>query len=55
MLRQMYDEVGFPWRKMAVEEALLGYPVSMYAILESRTSMCCKVKGKSEEMSDSGG
>lgn len=55
MLRQMYDDVGFPWRKTAVVAASLVLLVSMYAIFESRTSMLWRVKGKSEETLDSGG
>jgi hypothetical protein len=53
----MNEEVGLPCRKIAVvaEDELARAPVSMYAILESRTGTWWRVKGKSDETEDSGG
>jgi len=43
MLRQMYDDVGLPWRKRATGSPRA--PASRYAMVESNTERCGSVEG----------
>ena len=50
MLRQIYEEVGLPWMKIIVGDVEAVFPVSIYAMDESRIDTLFLAKGNSADI-----